>query len=92
MKHLKQIRLKNKTRFCFDPVLLVRVKNVQLMQPGGKNTNNITSLTSVLVTCTYVCEAVEACKEFIQHSNQLLRRKRGGEVCEAFNICEKNAE
>lgn len=41
---------------------------------------------------TYVCEAVETCKEFIQHSHQLLRRQRRGEVCEAFDICEKNAE
>lgn len=39
-----------------------------------------------------MCEAVEACEEFVQHSHQLLRRQRGGEVGEAFNICEKNAE
>lgn len=44
------------------------------------------------VSCTYVCEAVETSKEFIQHSYELLRRERRGEVCEAFNICEKNAE
>lgn len=41
---------------------------------------------------TYVCEAVEACKELVEHPHQLLRRQRGGEVGEAFDICEQDAE
>ena len=41
---------------------------------------------------TYMSQAVETCKELVQHPHQFLCRQRGREVCEAFNVCEKNAE
>lgn len=40
---------------------------------------------------TYVRQAVESREELVQHAHQLLGRQRGGQVGEAFDICEKNA-
>jgi len=39
-----------------------------------------------------VREAVESGEQLVEHADEFLRRQRGGEVREAFDVCEKNAE